>query len=907
MHSRVVSVLAVASVLLLALAASTHAQTGQRSTIAGVVTDASGAVIVGATVTVAGPGLPGGSVTETTDGRGSYRFGNLLPADYVMTATHDGFKSVVRRGITLPVETTSTIDIALELSALAQTVEVEAPSPLVDVRTAASAPMLSQTLLQDLATSRGLTDLLNLAPGIGLGIVYDRAQGSSIAYGGTQGSNGVTIDGVSIVESYYGDARVSLNYDWLDHVQIVGLGANAEYGGTTGAIANGVLRSGTNRFSGLGEYLWIRPGWQSDNTESLPSIWRGRNKPLPLNTWFDTSAQLGGPLVRDRLWFFGGAEYLHHDYPPPGLLDGSRNERRPRTLLKMDAAPAADIRLQGFYEREAADIDGFGGNPMATTQVATLRNHVWNARVTWSPTSGSMIDARLSGFRGDEDYEPRPPYTRAGPPYVGDYGGVVPSSGAAGYSELHQRSVTSSASITQYLSRFGRFHEIKAGVEHESAPTDTLRGYSGGLSYSALNGVLQTVDFWEGQHNRFTNRRTTLFAQDRWLATDRFTFELGARVDFNRGSVPTFGEVFASSPVAPRLGVAWDVNGDHRTVLRGHYGRYHDMLFSALYAYKDVSAFSPRTRYEIVNGQIGALVFRETPPMDVVIPDDVAQPHVDQWTVGTEREVTRDFAVELQYIRRNFGSFIGYVDPQLGSYPLVPVRDPGPDGNLGTADDGGVLQVASVLDFGQRSWLLTNPDNAWRHYNAVQVVGRKRESHNWQMQASYTWSRSSGTVDNIDHTNLAQGTLSPLGGVGGNPNVANQGPGEPTFGFNEAKLIGSWRGPWWGGFLVSGVARWQTGVRWNRIFFSGLPGYPLVNAEPTGSRVGPSIEMLDLRVEKTVRPPHSNARVGVMVDVFNVLNAAAPLSMSGFSGSLFGLPSVLIAPRQARAGVRVLF
>src|SRR5262249_35441970 len=147
----------------------------------------------------------------------------------------------------------------------------------------------------------------------------------------------------------------------------------------------------------------------------------------------------------------------------------------------------------------------------------------------------------------------------------------------------------------------------------------------------------------------------------------------------------------------------------------------------------------------------------------------------------------------------NFGSFIGYVDPQLQSYPLVPVRDPGPDGILGTADDGGVFEVAQVLDFGQRSWILGNPADAWRHYNAVQLVARKREAHNWQVEAAYTWSRSSGTVDNIDHTNIAQATLSPLAGVGGNPNVANQGAGQPTFAFNEMKIFGSWRTPWLGG------------------------------------------------------------------------------------------------------------
>ncbi|MEP7309320.1 MAG: TonB-dependent receptor [Acidobacteriota bacterium] len=899
----------VAVLCVMAVAVCAAGQTAQRSTIAGVVTDGSHAVLVGATVTLTGPGLPAGSIATITDPRGAYRFGNLLPAEYVLTIKREGFKTILRRGIALPVETTFTIDVPLELSSIAATVDVEAPTPLVDVRTAASPAMLSNAMLRNLPTSRSLVDILNLAPGIGVGIVYTEFQGSSIAYGGTQGSNGVTIDGVSIVESNQGDARVALNYDWLDHVQIVALGANAEYGGTTGAIANGVLRSGTNRFSGLGEYLWKQPSWQSDNTESLPDIWRNLRKPLPLITWNDTSAQLGGPIARDRMWFFAGLEYLHHDYPPPGLLDGTRNERRPRAVLKIDAAPSTNIRLQGFYERDTADIDGFGGYaPMATTQVATIRNHVWNARATWSPGAATMIDARVSGFRRDEDDEPRPPYTRAGPPYIGESGdGIVPSSGAANYFELHQRTLTGAASMTRHLDFSGHSHQLKAGIEFEYAPTESLQGYSGGLSYAALNGVLQTVTFWDGQHNRLTNRRTTLFMQDRWAPFGRITFELGVRLDVNRGSVPTLGDVFFSSPLAPRLGVAWDLKDDHRTVIRGHYGRYHDMLLNGLYSYKDVSALSPKSRYQIVDGTIGPLIFLETPPIDVAIPKNIRQPHVDQWTVGSERQIMRDLALELQYIRRNFGSFIGYVDPSLNLYPRVLVRDPGPDGTVGTSDDGGVFQIAQVLDFGQRIWFLTNPDNAWRHYNAIQVVARKRESHNWQMQASYTWSRSSGTVDNIDHTNLAQGTLSPLAGVGGNPNVANQGAGEPTFAFNEAKILGSWRAPRWGGFVVSGVGRWQTGVRWNRIFFSGLAGYSLINAEPLGSRIAPSIATLDLRVEKTVPVPNRGVRVGVMVDLFNALNAAAPLAMSGFSGPRFGLPNTLILPRSVRAGFRITF
>jgi hypothetical protein len=891
--------------LLFLSASDATAQTAQRSAITGVVTDTSHGVIAGATVTVSGPGLPGGSVVDRTDGRGDYHFTALLPGDYVVAIAADGFSTATRKVLQLPVETTFTLDVTLDVSALFQSVDVEGSSPLIDVRTAASPTTLPNSMLQDLPTSRSLVELLNFAPGIGTGIVYSSSQGSSIAYGGTQGSNGVTLDGVSIVESHHGDARIGSNYDWIDQIQVVALGANAETGAsTTGATVNGVLRSGTNRFTGLADYFWTQPGWTSDNTSSLPDFLQNSRKPVPPTTWFDTGGQLGGPLVRDRLWFFSGIESLHRAFTPLTRTDGQTDERHLRALLKIDAAPASHVRLQGFYMRDASDTDGYGNEThIASSQVATVRSHVWNARATWSLASNSLIDAHLAGFLSDEDDEPRPPFSRAGPPMVFDYAGS--DSGANGFFVLHQKSVSAATSVTHTASGFGRIHEIKAGIEYEDAPTDILQGYSGGVVYVASAGVLKTADFWNGSDSRTRNRRATLFAQDHWTVIDRVTIEGAIRFDFNRGSVPTLGTVIATSPVGPRLGVAWDVGADHRTVVRAHYGRYFDQLFGALYQYKDVSGFSPHVRYQMVDGQVGPLSSVDAPPQDVVIPSDVRQPHVDQWTAGAERQIGRNLSAELQYVRRNFGHFIGYVDPQLHTYPLMPVQDPGPDGILGTEDDGGTFQVAQVPSFGSRTWYLTNPADAWRTYNAVQMVARKRLADHWQLQASYSWSRSSDTIDNIDHTNLAQGTLSPLAGVGGNPNVANQGPGQPTFAFSEGKTLVSWEPPWWGGFILSSVARWQTGVRWNRSFIYPPAGYPVINAEPVGSRVGPSIKTIDLRAEKTVTA--RGKVVGLTVDVFNVANAAAPLSISGFSGPTYGLPFYVIPPRQVRAGIRLRF
>jgi hypothetical protein len=156
---------------------------------------------------------------------------------------------------------------------------------------------------------------------------------------------------------------------------------------------------------------------------------------------------------------------------------------------------------------------------------------------------------------------------------------------------------------------------------------------------------------------------------------------------------------------------------------------------------------------------------------------------------------------------------IGYVDPNLATYPLVHrprvrVRTtfPGPP----TMEVNFRWRRCSVSAIARGS--SRNPSAAWRHYDALQVIAGKRQGHSWQNAGRRTPGRASAsTVDNVDHTNLAQGTLSAARRGGGNLNVARQGAGEPTFGFNEAKALASWRAPWWGGFLVSTVGRWQTG------------------------------------------------------------------------------------------------
>ena len=305
-----------------------RAQTFQRSALEGTVTDSNGGVIVGASVALEGTRLLGGPWTVATDGRGHYRFGQLLPGSYDVSVTAQGFRPARRTGIALPVETTYTVDVALSVGSLTERVDVSASRALIDVRSSSSPTILTEPLLHDLPTTRTLTSLLSLAPGVTTTPPLNGYVGE-VAYGGTQGSgNGITVDGVNLTESTLGDQWSRVHYNWLEEAQVVGPGAPAEYGTFTGAIVNGVLRSGSNRLRGMAELLSIRPRWTADNLVKYPATLAKPIPPKTILSWWDLNGQMGLPLVKDRLWLFTGVSGVHHEY----RRDGYRGRARPTSV-----------------------------------------------------------------------------------------------------------------------------------------------------------------------------------------------------------------------------------------------------------------------------------------------------------------------------------------------------------------------------------------------------------------------------------------------------------------------------------------------------------------------------------------------------------------------------------------------
>src|SRR5262249_42051020 len=257
------------------------------------------------------------------------------------------------------------------------------------------------------------------------------------------------------------------------------------------------------------------------------------------------------------------------------------------------------------------------------------------------------------------------------------------------------------------------------------------------------------VYLWDGYVTDAKASRTSLYAQDAWTVTDKLTVNAELRLEINRGSVPQAGGYFNSGlsnkALAPRIGLAFDVTGDHKTVLRAHFGRYYDALFGGQFEFMDVTHQNPHITAEVLGPNRFHELNRRSPATNLGIDPNIRQSYLNQFLVGLERQLIPDLSLTVQYIKRNFRDFMGFVD--TGSvYVPVSGRAPGPDTRLGTADDGPNLTVYNLTNPGREFKLFTNPANAFRDYDGFQIVGAKRFSHNWQANASYTWSHTRGTV-----------------------------------------------------------------------------------------------------------------------------------------------------------------
>ncbi len=324
------TILGVFSVCVLVFCATASAQNSNGS-IAGVVRDASGAILPGVTIEAASPVLIERARTAVSDGQGLYRIVDLRPGTYTVTFTLAGFSTLKREGLELTAGFTATVNADLKVGELAETITVSGETPVVDLQNVRQQTTLSRTTLEALPTTGRISQLVNFIPGAvvgnpvwqSVGGLDERANAFS-AHGGRFDDNVPIIDGLP--QRLQGGAVFVFNQLTMQEVGVETGGMSADRN-TGGVQMNIVPRDGGNSFSGAFNTSHTAPSLQADNLNDELRA-RGLSFSSSLKKHYDTGGAFGGPILRDRLWFFAGSRFgANQQYQQGNYFNKLQNQK----------------------------------------------------------------------------------------------------------------------------------------------------------------------------------------------------------------------------------------------------------------------------------------------------------------------------------------------------------------------------------------------------------------------------------------------------------------------------------------------------------------------------------------------------------------------------------------------------
>jgi len=935
--------LAVLAAALLALAPAAFSQSRETGAIVGAVLDQQGESLPGVTVTVSGPNLMG-TRNFVTDRLGTYRFPALPPGAYSVKAELQGFKTAVREDIRLTTTTRLTVDLTMIQSVVEEEVTVLAHSPTVDIKSTETASVtLSNDILRNIPYSQFTSDIVNMAPGVNGDVAFGASSDTGIAY---------TMDGVNVADPDAGSAWVFLDHNIIEEAKVMGVGLPAEYGNFTGVIFNLVTKSGGNQVSGHVEFdlqgkakvedeslnQWYDGAfWQAANNDAYLGDFPELTAPrLALQ---DVNAHLGGPIKKDRLWFYVGLQYYRNREFPTGFPQAI-DYKQPRSFWKLTSQLTPDTNLTVSLE-----VDTYNGvnrdGSVTVTPEATVNQKspevVGNFSLTHIISPASFFDVKGAYFWGYYYLDPKTGQDLHTHLDLNENTWLYNS----GYYSYQDRSrLQVNASYTHFAEDFIRGnHDFKFGVEVERSGARNRYGYTGN-GQDALFGntglpFTQFQDYpgepfagpmgqylayqYEGYDKNSPYTRVEGFAQDSWQITPRLNLNLGVRLSQNWGFVKDVsGAVYNTFRVAPRLGFTYDILGDKTTVFKAHYGQYTEGMFASYHdRLNPASAFKDAVKYYWDTDINKFVEYARTVHEELYkVADNIKHPYLNQFVVGIERELFKDTSFSVNYINRRWNDIIGIYDTKAMYAPYTATVE-----DLGNQKFEIWERTEETVD--THEYIIANikKGDPWvnlepfRKYWGLEFVFNKRFSDRWQLLASYVYSKATGTIDNGMADDIGYGSRDSMNTDDPNFWINDEGTltGDPT---HQIKVQGTYILPLGISFNVyyHGVTgnAWTTRYRTTRL----NQGRVTFLAEPRGANHYQMANLLDLRLEK-IFTLQNRYKLGLILDVFNVFNDDTIRSWGtriGYDWTPGEFPSsdghediTIVNPRQARVGIRLIF
>ncbi len=913
------------SVLFLAVACVLHAHVvvaqALTGALIGTVKDAQGGVVQGAVVRVGSPALIGGSQILTTNGKGQLRFPALPPGLYVLDIEAQGFTAYhedrIRIGAGSTIERTAVLNVA----GIAESLVVEGSGSRIEARGSGFETRFGPEDLKSIPVRRfSMFDFIRAAPGVSPTSPGSVSTNSVSAFGSGTNENTFLIDGTNFTCPCSGEARSEPGVDFIQEVQVQSVGASAEFGNMQGAVINVVTRQGSNRFVYDTSYYGQTAALTSQPVE-LTYLGPGRPKSRYERARYrDATANLGGPVLHDRLWFFGGYQYLRDYDSQPGTDPAfPRTYEQDKIFAKLTWRLAPGLRLlQSFH-------DEFWVNPELPTFVkpfeATQRRHasvpaITFGHLTHTLSSNTVWDVRAGRFVFNRKDDPSTGSVTT--PSHFDRATEVFSGAPQTFGGLILIRTTAKATLNHYQPRLLHAdHEWRIGGQLEKGehrlstiiPTGVRFVDKNGLPFqtvssdpSIVGGVFITAAGFVSDAitvgNSLTINAGLRFDHSRAISQDLPVLDSQGREtdDIVRG----LGTLYTWNVWSPRLGVTMKLTGDGRTMLRGSYGRFNQgVLTGELAPFHPAATPTTTAAFDPATGGYTTIV-SVVDPKNLRFDPETRTPRTNEYSIGVDREVGRQLAVAIAYVRKNGGNFIGWTD--VGGQYLEMTQ------SLSGRDVPVYGLVNSTAD---RRFLLTNPAGYSLTYNGLVIAAEKRRSRGWQAFGSYTLSRASGLQPSSGAT-AAASQVSTISGApyltfGQDPNSLTNVRGRlPNDRPHMLRGMGSINVPRTG-LVVAANVQYFSGKPWAATTQITLPqGDVRILLEPRGSRRLSSQTLVDLRLSKEFSLGGSK-RVELLVDVLNALNdtAAEALAAENLVSPNFGRGAAFIDPRRAMFGVRL--
>lgn len=915
--------LCIASVLAFALLPAGVLAQGLTGTLTGTVKDASGGVIPGAVITVSSPALIGGERQTTSSDKGQWRIQALPPGTYVLTV-HHAPKFAANREDALVVGAGETVErvVVLAVAGVAESVTVRGDSDLNPRGSGIDTKFDSEFIRTVPSRRYSMFSLINNTPGVSPTSPSSGSVNTISVFGSGVNENAFLIDGTNFTCPCQGVSRAEPIVDVIQELHVQSIGASVEFGNLQGGVFNVVTKQGGARFAGDASYyaqtsgLTAQPVVLPVTKGTVPSSGYERER------YRDFTTSVGGPIKRDRLWFFGAYQYLRDYDSQPGADPAyPRRYEQNKVFAKLNwRLPKSMQMMQSFHkEMWVNPTPPTLAAPFVTTQRvhASVPNMTF-AHVTQVLSDRTMWEARVGRFLLRQDADPSSG-DRTTPFHTDQITGIS-SGNASQITTLHLDRITAKAVLHRYQPGWlGTDHELKAGVQVERGEHRLLQIFPGGVRYVDSNSAPFQAVLKAPSISGGVFVTPALFASDSFTVTSRITADAGIRFDRPRAInpdlpgvsadgretsdvLPGIGTVYTQNIWSPRLGITAKLDRTNHTLLRASYGRFNQgVLTGELDPISQGATPTTTMAYDPATGGYTKLVSVVDPRINVALDTNMRPPHTDEYSLALDREISPRLRASVAYVRKRGTDFIGWVD-RGGQYNL----------DSKTLANGTVLPVYALANApADRRFFLTNPPDLFVAYDGLVAAVEKRLSKGWQASGSYTYSQSrglqvlsNGAADDPQFSTIARpGYLT----FGQDPNdltnATGRLPNDRPHVFRAMTVVHL---PW-SGLLVSANLQSFSGKPWTATTQVSLPqGSRRILLEPAGSRRLPSQTQLDMRVSKTLNVL-GNGKIDLMLDVLNVLNetAAEGLVSDNLFAATFGQPKAFVDPRRAMIGARL--